>query len=275
MASVATSASYGLRCANGSVGTGNPAREASSENAVFRGVVANVQTFGLKVAAHVSGMLPAPAAPAPQRAGVRDRSAFVSSIPFTCPDAVRRNQMDNLNAGLPTCGPHTWPANNSHALMHSAIFKIIVPLHNKLKLTSINLSYGNEPPSQNRDVLAASISSAEQVEIADVHPLVVPRTLSSNARDARNSDVLNMDRTSVVEVYPSNFHFLSNLLNLMRSVCVNLIKKIEYYLNFNYKNNPKESNIISFDLVGMAHSNLYYINFQNSHYLKYIKMSQV
>ncbi len=63
------------RCAKGGAGTGNPAHEANSENTVFRGAVAHVQTFGLKAAAHDVCMLPAPAAPARKRAGARGQSA--------------------------------------------------------------------------------------------------------------------------------------------------------------------------------------------------------
>ncbi|VWX49750.1 hypothetical protein NOVOSPHI9U_260022 [Novosphingobium sp. 9U] len=51
------------RCAKGGAGTGNPASELT-RNFGFRGADAHVQTARLKAAAHVTCMLPAPAAPA-------------------------------------------------------------------------------------------------------------------------------------------------------------------------------------------------------------------
>ncbi|MFD2134625.1 hypothetical protein ACFSLT_04170 [Novosphingobium resinovorum] len=124
MASASASVIHGSRCVNGSAGTGNPAREASSGNSVFRGAVAHVQTSGLKAAAHVSGMLPAPAAPAPKRAGVRDQFAFVSSIPFTRSNADRRNMMDDLSSVSSQHGGPTWRANKFCASARGAKFMV-------------------------------------------------------------------------------------------------------------------------------------------------------
>ena len=82
------SATFPLRCAKGSAGTGNPAGEALGHLG-FRGVVAYVQTFGLKAAAHVSGMLPAPAAPAPNARESRNTPHPSHHLRVTAPMRTR------------------------------------------------------------------------------------------------------------------------------------------------------------------------------------------